>query len=130
MQRLGASMARTVRLMAIAVLALMQSLFGILRAFEWFRMGIDLSGRGVILLPIIGSIAYTWGKLALVLALLYILFALGALFGQRWAWGRRRCPYLSVVLLTIALTTLAVGAYAQDLESRGYVNTPVGLNFL
>jgi hypothetical protein len=43
---------------------------------------------------------------------------------------RRRCTHLSMVLLAIALTALGAGAYAQDLEPRAYVNTPVGLNFL
>jgi hypothetical protein len=80
-------MERTVSLILIAVLAVMQGILGILRAFEWFRVGLDLSRRGVLLLPILGAVAFTRGKLVLVLALGYILFALGALFGQRWAWG-------------------------------------------
>jgi hypothetical protein len=41
-----------------------------------------------------------------------------------------RGPRLSVVLLAIAWAALGGGAYAQDLEPRAYVNTPVGLNFL
>ena len=84
---LGASMKRTVRLIVIAVLALMQGIVGLLRAFEWFRVGIDMSRQGILLVPILGAVAFTWGKLMLVLALCYILFALGALFHQRWAWG-------------------------------------------
>jgi hypothetical protein len=80
-------MKRTVRLILIAALAIMQGIFGILRAFEFFRIGIYLSMRGILLLPVLGAIAFTWGKLVLVLALCYILFALGALFNQRWAWG-------------------------------------------
>ena len=42
----------------------------------------------------------------------------------------RVCPGLSVVLSLIALVALGVGAAAQDLEPRAYVNTPIGLNFL
>ena len=80
-------MQRTVRLIVIAVLALMQGIVGLLRAFEWFRVGIDMSRQGILLLPILGAVAFTWGKLMLMLALCYILFALGALFHQRWAWG-------------------------------------------
>ena len=39
---LGAAMERTVRLIVIAGLALMQGMFGLLRAFGWFRVGIDI----------------------------------------------------------------------------------------
>jgi hypothetical protein len=80
-------MKRTVSLLLIAGLALMQSIFLILRAFEWFRIGLELSMHGVLFLPILGAVAFTRGKLVLVIALLYIPFALGALFQQRWAWG-------------------------------------------
>jgi hypothetical protein len=84
---LGASMERTMRLIVIAVLALMQGIVGLLRAFEWLRVGIDMSRQGILFLPILGAVAFTWGKLVFVLALGYILFALGALFHQRWVWG-------------------------------------------
>jgi hypothetical protein len=80
-------MERTMRLMVIAVLALMQGLVGLLRAVEWVRVGIDMRRQGILLVPILGAVALSWGKLMLVLALCYILFALGALFHQRWAWG-------------------------------------------
>jgi hypothetical protein len=80
-------MERTVRLILMAVLATMQGIVGILRAFEWFRVGIDMSMQGILLLPILGAVAFTWGKLMLVLALCYILFAFGALLHQRWTWG-------------------------------------------
>ena len=83
---LGASMKRTVRLIVVAALAIMQGIFGILRAFEFFRMGINLSMQGILLLPILGAAVFTWGKLVLVLAFCYILFALGTLLHQRWAW--------------------------------------------
>jgi hypothetical protein len=59
---LGASMKRTVRLIVIAVLALMQGLVGLLRAFEWFRVGIDMSRQGILLVPILGAVAFTWGS--------------------------------------------------------------------
>ena len=37
---------------------------------------------------------------------------------------------LSLVLITTVLAAMGAAAYAQDLEPRAYVNTPVGLNFL
>jgi|RhiMetdeSRZDD1v2_1073273.scaffolds.fasta_scaffold88179_4 hypothetical protein len=77
----------TTHRIVIAVLALMQGVCGILRAFEWFRVGIDMSMQGILILPILGAVAFTWGKLVLMLALCYILFAFGALCHQWWAWG-------------------------------------------
>jgi hypothetical protein len=55
-------MKRTVRLIVIAVLALMQGIVGLLRAFEWFRVGIDMSRQGILLVPILGAVAFTWGS--------------------------------------------------------------------
>jgi hypothetical protein len=79
-------MEQTVSLHLIVVLAIMQGILGILRALEWFRLGIDLSGRDVFILPMVGAVVFARGGLVGVMALLYILFALGALLGQRWAW--------------------------------------------
>jgi hypothetical protein len=84
---LGAAMKRTVCLTLVAVLALIQGVCGILRAFEWLRVGSALRMQGILLLPLLAPAAFTRGKLVLVLALCYILFAVGALFHQRWAWG-------------------------------------------
>jgi hypothetical protein len=55
-------MKRTIRLILVAALAIMQGIFGILRAFEFFRMGIYLSMRGILLLPVLGAVAFTWPK--------------------------------------------------------------------
>jgi hypothetical protein len=79
-------MQRTVSLIVIAVLALMQGIFGILRAFEIFRIGIKLSMQGVLILPLLGVYALTVGKLMFVMALCYLLFAWGAFLHHRWAW--------------------------------------------
>lgn len=86
MPLLRAPIGQTVSLTMIAVLAVMQGILGILRAFEWFRLGIDLSGNDVFILPIAGTVVFARNGLVVVMALLYILFALGALLGQRWAW--------------------------------------------
>jgi hypothetical protein len=58
-------MKRTVRLTLVAVLATIQGIFGILRAFAWIRAGIDLSMQGILLLPILSAIAFTRGKVVL-----------------------------------------------------------------
>ena len=98
-------MERTVRPVVIAGLAMMQGMFGILRAFEWFRVGIHLSMQGILLVPILSAVAFTRGKLVLALALCYILFALGALLHQRWArglgWGVSLVTGLVVVSLIL-----------------------------
>jgi hypothetical protein len=96
-------MKRTVRLILIAVLAMMQGVCGILQAFEWFRVGISLSMQGILRLPLLGIVAFTWGKLVLVLALCYILFALGALLHQRWVWGLGLGVSLATGLVVLSL---------------------------
>jgi hypothetical protein len=114
-------MKRTVRLILIAALAIMQGIFGILRAFEFFRVGIYLSMRGILLLPVLGAIAFTWGKLVLVMALCYILFALGALLNQRWAWGLGMG--VSLVTGLVVLSLMLKGA--ADLWSLLWLIVPV-----
>jgi hypothetical protein len=116
-------MKRTVRLILVAALAIMQGIFGILRAFEFFRMGINLSMQGILLLPILGAIAFTWGKLVLVMALCYILFALGAFLHQRWAWGLG----LEVSLVTGLVVLSLMSKGAADLWSLLWLIVPVVL---
>jgi hypothetical protein len=77
---------RPVVLIVMAVLAVLQGVLGLLRSFEWFRIGIDLAGRGVIILPVLGVIAMARSGLIALVALLYFLFAWGALARQGWAW--------------------------------------------
>jgi hypothetical protein len=79
-------MQRSVGLTVIVVLALMQGVLGILRAFKLFQIGIDLTGRGVLFLPLMGVVTFARGGLVVVIALLYILFAWGALTRRHWAW--------------------------------------------
>jgi hypothetical protein len=69
----------------IAILALIQSGFGVLRAFEWFQVGSDLMGQGLLILPLVGIVAYARGALVVGIGLLYVLFALGVFMRQGWA---------------------------------------------
>jgi hypothetical protein len=116
-------MKRTVRLILIATLAIMQGIFGILRAFELFRLGINLSMHGVLLLPILGAVTVTRGTLVLVLALCYILFAVGAFLHQRWAWGLG----LGVSLVTGLVVLSLMPKGAADLWSLLWLIVPVVL---
>jgi hypothetical protein len=116
-------MKRTIRLILVAALAMMQGMFGILRAFEWLRVGIKLSMQGILFLPMLGAVALTRGNLVLVLALCYILFALGALFNRWWAWGLGLG--VSVVTGLIVLSLMGIGA--ADLWSLLWLIVPVVL---
>ena len=83
----------------IAVLALAQGVFGVLRALEWVQIGSDLSHRGVLLLPIIGAMVFARAALVAVLAVLYGLVAFGLLARRGWA----RPLGLTVALVNLAL---------------------------
>jgi hypothetical protein len=76
---------RTVGATVITLLALAQAAFGVLRALGWFHTGSDLMGRGLLLLPLIGVVAYARGALIAGIALLYIFFAWGLFKGRPWA---------------------------------------------
>src|SRR5687767_2812115 len=39
----------------------MQGVLGILRAFEWFRIGVKLSGHSVFMLPVLGAVVFAGG---------------------------------------------------------------------
>ena len=71
--------------MIVAILALLQGVAGILRAFQWFDVGGDLMGQGLFLLPLTGVIAIARGVLVVTVALSFIVFACGLLLKQSWA---------------------------------------------
>ena len=70
----------------IAIVALLQGSLGVFRAFEWFNVGADLFGQGLLILPLVGVVAFGRGALVMVLAVLYLLFAVGTLLQRSWAW--------------------------------------------
>ena len=45
----------------IAVLAVLQGVFGVLRAFAYFRIGGELAGQGIILKPLVRAVVYGRG---------------------------------------------------------------------
>ena len=89
-------MQRTVGLTVIAILALVQSLLGVLRAFHWFDVGSDLLGQGLLILPIISMFAFARGVVVAVIALLYVLFAIGVFTRESWSW------WLGLVLAVVS----------------------------
>ena len=70
----------------IAVIALVHGALGVFRAFEWFHIGADQFGQGLLILPMLGAVAFARGGLVIVLAALYLLFAAGMLLQKSWAW--------------------------------------------
>jgi hypothetical protein len=95
------------------LLALVQGLAGLLRGFNWIQIGVDLFGKGILLLPLIGTMAMMHGLFIWVVALLYVSFVLGALQGSRWAWWS--CLIAAVVNLLLALSAFVQGASLTEL---------------
>ena len=101
-------MRRPVSLKIIMLLALVQGLAGLLRGFNWIQVGVDLFGKGILLLPLLGTAAIMRGLFVGVVASLYVLFVLGALLRRRWAWWS--CLIAVTVNLLLALSALVKGA--------------------
>jgi hypothetical protein len=101
-------MRRPVSLKIIMLLALVQGLAGLFRGFNWIQVGVDLFGQGVLLLPLVGTMAIMRGLFIWIVALLYVSFVLGALLRSSWAWWS--CLIAVVVNLLLALSALVQGA--------------------
>jgi hypothetical protein len=99
--------ARTLGMTIIAVLAIVQSVLGILRAFHWFDIGSDLLGQGLLILPMVGMVAYARGFLVIAIALLYVVFAVGLFTRRVWAWSLGLV--VAVVNLVLVLSVLIQG---------------------
>lgn len=93
-------------LILIALLAIVQAVAGILRAARWIHIGSDLSGRGVLFLPIIGAIAMTRGVIVGTIAVLFGAFALGVLAHRSWARG---VGLAAVIANTVAVLSVLLG---------------------
>ena len=70
----------------IALLALLQGIFGLLRGYNWIQIGSDLFGQGLLLLPAVGAVAIIRGFVIAAVALFYLLFSIGMARAQTWAW--------------------------------------------
>ena len=92
----------------ILLLAIVQGIAALLRAFYWVQIGVDLFGQGLLLLPLVGAVAVMRGLFISVVAFLYLLFVVGALLGKSWA--RWVCLTAAIVNLLLVLSALAQGA--------------------
>lgn len=105
-------MNRSLSFKIILFLAFLQSVFGLLRAYNWVQLGVDIFGRGGLFLPFVGAVAVMRGLIISVVALLYLLSVFGALLAKSWAWWT---GVIAVVLnLLLVLAGLAQGASVLD----------------
>jgi hypothetical protein len=106
-------MDRPLSLKIVACLALVQGLAGLLRAFNWLQIGVDLFEQGILLLPLVGAAAFLRGLFIAVVALLYVLFFAGALLGRGWArWVGMTAAVINLLLVLRALSEGAPAANA------------------
>jgi hypothetical protein len=99
----------------VALLALLQSILGVLRVLHWFDVGSDLLGQGLLLLPIIGLLAFSRGVLVAVISLLYVLFAYGAFLGRSWA------KWLGIVVAAVTLLLVVSVVIQGESAARALV---------
>ena len=105
-------MNRSLGFKIILFLAFLQSVFGLLRAYNWVQIGVDIFGQGGLFLPLVGALAVMRGLIISVVALLYLLSVFGALLAKGWAWWT---GVIAVVLnLLLVLAGLAQGASVLD----------------
>ena len=106
-------MRRPLSLKIIILLALAQGIASLLRGFNWMQIGVHLFGQGILLLPLVGTFSIMHGLFIWGVALLYVLFVLGALLGSRWAWWS--CLIAVVINLFLALSAFVQGASLTEL---------------
>ena len=105
-------MNRSLGFKIILFLAFLQSVFGLMRAYNWVQIGVDIFGQGGLFLPLVGALAVMRGLIISLVALLYLLSVFGALLAKGWAWWT---GVIAVVLnLLLVLAGLAQGASVLD----------------
>ena len=109
----------------MAVLALVQGGLGFLRAYNWVQIGSDLFGEGLLLLPLLGAMAIMRGLFVSIVALLYVLFAIGAFCEKPWAWW----PGLTAAVVNLLLVFSAVMQGESLLQGLLWSVVPVILIF-
>lgn len=101
-------MDRSSMVKVMALLAFVQGIAGVLRAFNWLQAGVNLFGQGILILPLVGAVALLRGLFISLIGLLYVLFATGALLGKSWArWVGLTA---AIVNLLLVLSVLVQGA--------------------
>jgi hypothetical protein len=97
-------MNRSITLKIMALLAFVQAIAGVLRAFNWVQVGVNLFGQGILILPLVGAVALLRGLFISAIALFYVLFAVGAMLGARWSrWVGLVAAIVNLLLVVNAL---------------------------
>jgi hypothetical protein len=97
----------------VAVLVVVQGILGVLRAFDYFRIGGELAGQGLILMPLLGAVAYSRGGVIIVIALLSFIFAAGILLGKGWGWW---CGLIAAAInIVLVLGVMIDGEHIAEL---------------
>jgi hypothetical protein len=90
--------------LVVALLAFVQALFGALRASEWIQIGSNMLGQGLLLMPLVGTVAYARGLFLAFVVALYVAFGAGLLLARQWAWSAG----LSAVVINLVLVVSAL----------------------
>jgi hypothetical protein len=98
---------RSLTFKVVLCLATLQGIFGLVRAYNWVRVGVDFFGQGVLVLPLIGAITVMRGLFISAVAALYVFSVIGALQAKGWAWWT--CLIAVVLNLCLVLAGLAQG---------------------
>lgn len=109
----------------IVFLALLQGVLALLRAYNWVQIGANLFGQGLLLLPLVGAVAVMRGFFISIVALLYVLFFIGALLGKSWAWW----PGFTAAIINLLLALSALLQGASVMEAIAWSVIPVILLF-
>ena len=105
-------MGKSLTLKIMVTLGVVQGVAGLLRGFNWVQVGSDIFRQGLLLLPLIGAVAVMRGLFIVGVALLFLLFVVGALLGKSWAWWI--CLTAVIVNLIVVLSALAQGGLVVE----------------
>jgi hypothetical protein len=105
-------MGKSLTLKIMVALGVIQGVAGLLRGFNWVQVGSDIFRQGLLLLPLIGAVAVMRGVFIVGVALLFLLFVVGAVLGKSWAWWI--CLTAVVVNLLLVLSALAQGGLVVE----------------
>jgi hypothetical protein len=105
-------MGKSLTLKIMVTLGVVQGVAGLLRGFNWVQVGSDIFRQGLLLLPLIGAVAVMRGVFIAGVALLFLLFVVGAMLGKSWAWWI--CLTAVIVNLIVVLSALAQGGLVVE----------------
>ena len=127
---------RPMGMTVIAVLALVEGIFAVLRTLHWVEVGGDFMERGLVVMPLLGLLAIGRGMMVAVVAILFGIFSYGLL--QRRSWARGLGMFVSFLTLLLVVSAVIHGeSLARALVGAiipvvilGYLMSPSGRHVL